>query len=89
MDFDGRTLGAHADILICAPMWGYVIRCGLNREDNAAEPTVKAFGSLHISKLHHEAAGHEQHNKYIKNTPLHLEHASTFAPIGDRTDLVS
>jgi hypothetical protein len=30
----------------------------LNRKNNAAEKTVKAFGSLHISRLHHEAAVH-------------------------------
>jgi hypothetical protein len=39
----------------------------LNSKNNAAEKTVKAFGLLHISRLHHEAAGHEQHYKYIKN----------------------
>jgi hypothetical protein len=88
MDFDGRTnaeTDRHAHQ--CEDM---EIRCGLNRKNNAAEKTVKAFGSLHISRLHHEAAGHEQHNKYIKTTLLHLKHTSSiFAPIGDQTDLVS
>lgn len=67
MDFDGSTLGAingHINLRT-----NVQTRCGLNTKDNAAEETVGAFGSLYLTRLHHEAAGHEQHSKHITNHP--------------------